>query len=148
MGCSLYSRESIRRKNWIRQFLRYNLTGIVTFVFGMIQFKVLYHLIPETRFHSSVIWFLNFALGTLWIHALHRRFTFRDARHISYFTSLMRTYVSYAGIFLFGTAMMFLISDIGGMHHMVSWGVTNSAMSFFNFYFMRSFTIISWEGPS
>lgn len=119
---------------------------MLTFILGMTQFKILYHLIPETPYHSSVVWFLNFALGTFWVHALHRYVTFKGVKHVSYFTSLIRTYISYASVLLFGFLMMLFLCDFGGLHHMIGWGFTNAAMSVFNFQFMRSFSILSWEG--
>lgn len=135
----------MRDGRWSKQFVRYVVTGFVTFLFGLIQFKILYNLIPESEYHNSIVWFFNFILGTVWIHALHRKYTFKDASHRSYLTSLFRTYFSYGSAILIGAVLMLLLCDIGNMHHLLGWGVTNTVMSFFNFYVMRSFAMISWD---
>lgn len=121
------------------------LVGIVIFFLGMGQYHFLYSIIPKTVYHATVIWILNFLVGTLWTHAIHRFITFRGIKHIAYFLSLLRTYIGYAGIHLLGSAMMLLLVDMGGMNHLIGWCMTTLVISILNFIVMRYFSIVSWE---
>ena len=121
------------------------LVGIVIFFLGLGQYHLLYSIIPETAYHATVIWILNFLAGTIWTHAIHRYFTFKGSKHIAYLVSLLRTYIGYAGIHLIGAVMMLLLVDMGGMNHLIGWCMTTLVISILNFVVMRYFSIVSWE---
>jgi hypothetical protein len=121
------------------------LVGVVIFFLGLGQYHLLYTLIPETVYHAAVIWILNFLVGTLWTHAIHRHFTFKGSRRIAYFLSLLRTYIGYAGIHLLGSVMMLLLVDMGALNHLIGWCITTLVISTLNFVVMRHFSIVSWE---
>jgi putative flippase GtrA len=126
------------------QFTRYVLVGCVIFFLGMAQYRILYALIPASPYQASTTWVAHFLIGTVWTHAVHRHFTFRDSRRLPYFKSLLRTLVGYAAIHACGAAMMLLLCDIRGMHHMLGWVITTLVTALLNFAVMRRFSIVAW----
>ncbi|MBD3180264.1 MAG: hypothetical protein GF417_12200 [Candidatus Latescibacteria bacterium] len=139
------NRTFSKRGHWSKQFLRYVMAGTVIFFLGMGQYQLLYTILPEIPYHATVAWILNFLLGTLWTHAIHRYYTFRESKRLSYFVSLLRTYIGYAGIQLIGSVMMLILVDIQGVNHLVGWSLTMLLVSLLNFLVMRHFSIVSWE---
>lgn len=115
------------------------------FCLAMAQYHLFYSIIPKTPYHAAVIWMLNYLVGTLWTHAIHRYVTFRGSRHIAYFASLLRTYIGYAGVNVLGSVMMLLIVDRGGVNHLIGWSATTLVISVLNFLVMRYFSIVSWR---
>lgn len=127
------------------QFLRYLLAGIIIFFVGMGQYECLHSLLPSGRWHAGGVWVVHFFIGTLWTHGIHRWFTFSGIPRLPYFLSIMRTYAAYSGILLIGSAMMFLLCDLGRVYHLTGWAVTTITTSALNFLAMRSFTIVKEE---
>ena len=119
--------------------------AFILFILGIGQYNLLYTLIPKMPYHASIIWLLHFLVGTLWVHAIHQRFTFKGAKHVSYLTSLFRTYLGYAGTQMGGSIIMLLLCDLGGLHHLIGWTLTTSVTSVLNFIILRSFAIVARE---
>jgi len=141
----LYSDKSPSHGKISYQFFRYVITGMITFILGMAQFKLLHIIIPRIEYHNTYTWIINFFIGTLWLHAIHRRFTFKDASYRSYYSSLFRTYVSYGSTLVLGSFIMMMLCDIGNVHHLLGWALINTIMSFTNFYVLRTFAMVSVE---
>jgi hypothetical protein len=131
-----------KQGHWGFQFLRFICSGCIVFILGMCQYNILYTIIPKMPYYASIIWLLNFLVGTVWVHAIHWRFTFTGTKHVSYLTSLFRTYLGYAGTQIGGGIIMLLLCDLGSLHHLVGWGFTTILTSVLNFIIMRSYSCL------
>jgi putative flippase GtrA len=132
-------------EQWQSQFFRFFVAGCVIFGLGMLQYNLLYTLLPRMPYHASIIWCIHFLIGTAWCHAIHRRFTFKGEQHVSYLDSLFRTYLGCGSIQILGIGMIFFFCDVAGMHHLLGWSLTTILTSLLNFVVMRSYTIVAWE---
>jgi len=69
---------------------------VVGMALGALQFELLWRLNPLPAAHRSwTTWLVSHGLGIAWIHALHCRFTFRDAGRGRYWCTLGGAYRAY-----------------------------------------------------
>lgn len=122
--------------------LRYIIAGSWCYGFGAVQYLLLYESIPLSECHASICWIINYLIGTIWAHAIHRHITFkRVIRTIPYLQSLMRSYIGYGSTQVLGAIIIYGVSDLGGLHHFIAWMVTNFFISLINFVFYMKFII-------
>lgn len=124
-----------------KSFERYLVAGSAIFVIGFTQYHFFYALTDAGKFHAGTTWAIHFIVGTIWSHAVHRRFTFRDETQHPYFRSLFLTFAVYVVMLAFSTALMILLCDIAGFHHMLGWGLTTVLTGVGNFLSMSRWTI-------
>jgi putative flippase GtrA len=130
------------------QLERYVLSGSLAFILGHIQYRCLYTLLQEVPMCAGIAWGLHFIIGTVWSHALHRGFTFRNTPQLPYFISLYRTYGLYVFVLSISTAMMILLCDIGGIHPLIGWTLVTGISAICNFLIMSCWTICRIEKDS
>lgn len=131
--------------NVMVQLIRYQAAGGAIFVLGYLQYNGIYNLLPVSGFKAAAAWFLNYLIGTFWSHAIHRRFTFRSCSRIPYWQSLLKIYLSYAWIHLFGCAAICLLCDVAHLDPRPSWALVTILTSGFNFIALRHYSICPKE---
>jgi hypothetical protein len=129
------------RAEQYRYLKRYFVIGILVFVLGNLQFRLIYGLFDGFLMQAAISWCLHFIVGTAWSHGLHRMYTFRNAPQLSYFVSLARTYGSYGVLLGISTAMMTGICDVAGYPVMLGWLLTTMVLAVCNFTLMSRWTI-------
>ena len=132
---------AFKEKSLRPHLVRYMSASCISFALGLLQYNLLYSIVPVRVYRSTTCWVLSFFIGTLWVHALHRWFTFKDMRRRPYFSSLMRTYLGYAGTQTIGAIAMLMCCDIGHWNHTAVWIAVSSVLSLFTFPFLRHFAL-------
>ena len=121
--------------------MRYLAAGMLIFMLGRLQYRLIRALLEWVPMQAASAWALHFILGTLWTHALHRKFTFARMPQLGYRASLTRTCAAYSILLALSTLSMFLICDMCGWHPVSGWMVTTLGLSLLNFLVMRRWSI-------
>jgi hypothetical protein len=103
----------------IPETIRMGLIAIAGTAIGWVTYEVLYMINPLQQFRATSTWIVEFALGVLRQHALHRHFTFRAAT--SYWKTLARAYVFYILCAIFGSGLNYALTDIAGWNYRLVW---------------------------
>ena len=105
------------------QLLSFFLVGIIGNLVGWIFYYLVYESLTIDIYKPTISWIISFHFGVLLQHFLHRRFTFEDSIN-PYFQSLLRTYLSYIGLLIFGIIVNFSLNEILNIYHHFAWLLT------------------------
>ena len=126
---------SISSKNQIPSFL---LVGIFGNLIGWIVYYSVYVSLTIESYKPTISWLISFHFGVLLQHFLHRRFTFRESLN-PYIISLIRTYLSYMGLLIFGLIINFSLNELLKINHHISWLLTLGASVPISFVLLKKF---------
>jgi hypothetical protein len=105
-----------------------------TFV-GWLTFELLYFINPLHHYRSATTWAVEFAIGVLRQHALHRWFTFRT--RTPYWRTLGRAFVFYVCCALLGTSINYILTDRAGWNYRVVWLLCAVFVAMMSYIFLK-----------
>jgi putative flippase GtrA len=121
---------------------RYICAGCVIFILGGVQYRAILALLPGGALQPALAWAIHFLIGSVWTHAVHRRYTFRHAARLPYAMSLARTLGVNAAMWATSTLLMGLLCDAGRVDVAVGWLITTGFTAVVNYCSMRFLTIV------
>ena len=132
----------------IRQFLRFNVAGIIIAVIFWLLYELFYflQLHPELRAESA--WIASYVISSVQAHFVHYRFTFKSQR--SYLPSLWRTLTVYSTSLVLSTMSEYMLVSKLGLNHRLAWAINASFFGAINFMLLRHFAFVDTtrETPS
>lgn len=126
---------SISPKNQIPSFL---VVGIFGNMIGWIVYYSVYVSLTIESYKPTISWLISFHFGVFLQHFLHRKFTFRESFN-PYLISLIRTYLSYMGLLIFGLVINFSLNELLKINHHISWLLTLGASVPISFVLLKKF---------
>lgn len=129
---------------WWRQFLRFQLVTPIGFVLGWAQYRLIWWLNPleADAGRAASTWIVEYLIGMLWLHELHRRITFRNSVHQPYLQALGRMYLTYGTTVLIGAGLFELLAGQLGWPPDLGWFTTKVLMAIVNFVALRKFALV------
>ena len=115
--------------------------GIIGNLIGWVIYYSIYESLMIEKYKPTISWLISFHFGVLLQHSLHRRFTF-DEFSSPYLSSLLRTYISYIGLLIFGLLVNFSLNEIMNIYHHLAWLLTLAASIPVSFILLKKFAFI------
>lgn len=126
-----------RRKQISGELVRFGISGSIGVVVGFLLYEGAFRILPPTEARPTLAWIVSYVVGITLQHALHRAIVFRDA--ISYWASLWRTYVVYAGGAVVAAGINYSVNLLSSLDHRLVWLLTTGFVALANFAALKLF---------
>jgi putative flippase GtrA len=119
----------------ISETFRMGLIAIAGTAIGWATYELLYLMNPLTEFRATSTWLVEFAIGVLRQHALHRYLTFRAKT--PYWKTLARAYVFYILCAIMGAAFNYVLTEMAGCNYRLAWFLCALLVALMSFLFLK-----------
>jgi putative flippase GtrA len=119
-------------------------TALIGAAIGWLSYEIVYFLNPfEPR--APLSWVIAYTIGIARQHGLHRWLTFSS--RASYWPSLGRAYLMYAGTAVAGTLLNGLLTGMFGLHHRLAWLLCLFTTALLSLVFLKRFVFAGAVEP-
>ena len=102
------------------------------------MYALVYQIVPFETYKPTISWIFSFHLGVIVQHHLHRFYTFQTT-FSPYVKSLLRSYISYLGVFIYGLIFNFTFNELLHIYHHYSFFLTLIVSIPFSYFILGAF---------
>jgi len=103
---------------------------------GWITYEFLYWINPLDLYRATTTWIVEFAIGVVRQHAMHRWFTFRQP--VPYWSTLSRAYVFYLVSALLSAGANFFLTEQLHLHYRIAWVICTLIVACMSLLFLKT----------
>lgn len=122
-------------KKMIKEYLRFNVTGLFNSAFAFIIFEFFYWMNLSGDYRAQLAWSLSYFIGQIEAHFTHYKFTFKSAAN--YTNSLRWAVTVYTTILIISTITMHIFVEELEIYHRFAWAINTVLFGYVNFAFLR-----------
>jgi putative flippase GtrA len=117
------------------EIIRMTIVALSGTLIGWLTYEIIYLINPLEQYRATSTWLIEFTIGVMRQHALHRYFTFKQRS--PYWRTLFRAYVFYiSSAVLTSTANLVFIDSIH-MHYRLAWALCTLMVALMSLLFLK-----------
>lgn len=129
------------------ELTRFLISGVVGTAIGFVTYRLIWWLLPDVPYRTTIAWFLNYNIAVARQHWLHCRFTFASQQK-SFLRTLPRAYLIYSGVLIITTAFNALLVGLWGIGPDLAWVYCYGLAMLINYPIVKRYIYTNRQPPS